>query len=435
MILIILSIAEPYAGTALKIPDYEVIWFAEVYVGAVLTLTPLTAAILKRFGVVAVLRACVAGIVLSTTLVFVVDVLQIQPPQWPLLALFALLGVCSAPLAPAAQALAAEIYPEESRGKGMAVWGVGRYGGFLLGAMIAGPIIDATSWSVPLVACLVAAVVSWPLISEPKNFPRDLRHMIDWKGAGLLGLGLIAATFAMSTGTEIGWFDSPFFPIGIIVAVVALTAYILHSRRVGNPVLPLVPLRERTFSVAFVVILISFVMTTGQFSILMLGERIGFSAEVMSLRTTAGGIAQIAGVFLGGLLCRPGLFRPATAAALAISAAGMFSFTLYDSTVSVETIVVTRAIMGFGVGMAVPLLTALAYRHQPDGATADVGTLVVFAMMFGTELGLAILGTVLDEVIRTDVGYPHAYHVVFMIEAIGLLICIPMLLFLRPRRP
>lgn len=430
--LIAISICEPYAGRAMALPADEVIWFAEAFLIGTLAVMPLSGTLLTRLGLVVLMRLALAGSLLTGLGIIFCHLVFGTSEQEPVLVLMLLAGIFSAPLAPAAQAFAVATHDSEERGRAMALWGGGRFAGFLLTAVLAGPLIAGFGWSIPLLVGVAMILPCFLLLRQPVNLPRDPGLAIDTRGLFLLLLGLLPLLLVLNLLPLFSG-DGGDTAMAALLAttVVGGVLFLRHARRCPVPIVPFTPLRHRNFRIATAIAFVVALMTTGQFSILMVGEVARVSSDWLSWRTTAGGVAQILGVILGGYLVRPLIARPAACAALIVTALGLASFNLYGDAVGLGMISGTRAVMGFGLGLTVPLLAAFAYSGLQAADTSAASSLFVFAGMIGTGLGVAALGGVFAEALLVTGDTLESYRIVFWIQAIGVLALLPLVWLLR----
>jgi len=431
--LIAISIAEPYAGRVLGLPSSEIIWLNESFMIGTLLLTPMTGSLLDRFGFVRLMRLSLVGTLVAAAAIVAMGTVADVGAQYHVMAGMLALGAFSAPLAPAAQNFVVLTCSKERRGRGMAQWGFGRFAGFMLTALVVGWIVEVFGWAAVMVTGIVPLLPCFLLLRRPGQEAQDALRFSDPRGFVLLAATLLPLLLVLNLAPHAGAGSGIWVVPGIAVGLLAAWGFVRHARSTARPIVSLAPLRDRSFAVATLIAFVVAIMTTGQFSILMLSEVAEVSAEWISLRTVAGGLGQIVGVVLGGYLAVPLLARPASIAALALTALGLASFTLYGTTVDLWSISVTRALMGFGLGLSVPLFAAFAYKTIADSEAGMATSLFVFAGMLGTELGLAILGGIyagVEGVTRDALG---AYRTVFWIEAAGTAAVIPLVLLLTLR--
>ena len=430
--LIAVSIAEPYAGKDLKLPADEVIWFAESFLIGTLAVMPLSGTLITKLGFVRLVRVALAGSLAAGCGLLICDKVVDLSSQGPVMILLLLAGIFSAPLAPAAQAFAVATHPPEQRGKAMALWGGGRFFGFLMTAVLAGPLIAMLGWSFPILVGAAMAVPCFALLRQPDRLPLDRSLLLDVTGLLLLLLALLPLLMVLNL---ISLFSSPQAHLWLIALLLITLAggwfFVRHVGRCRVPIVSLHPLGYRDFRIATFIAFAVALMTTGQFSILMLGEFSKISSDWLSWRTALGGIAQVLGVIAGGYLVRPLIARPAACLALVVTALGLASFNLYGATVDLATISATRALMGFGLGLTVPLLAAFAYSGLREDDTPAASSLFVFAGMMGTGIGVAALGGEFTEAHILIDNTLASYRVVFWTQVIAVVALIPLVWMLR----
>lgn len=430
--LIAISICEPYASEAMSMPASRTVWCAEAFLIGMLAVMPVTGTLLTRLGFVRLMRISLLGSLLSGLGIVVWGTVFMPDGQGPVLILMLLAGIFSAPLAPSAQAFAVAVHAPEQRGRAMALWGAGRFAGFLLTAMLAGPLIDTFGWSTPLAVGVVMLVPCFLLLRQPSSLPHEPSFALDLAGLCLLLLALLPLLVVLNIGSTIRS-DPGYLILGAMLATTVLAGivFLRHVGRTAEPIVSLRPLGEADFRVATIISFVVAMMTTGLFSIQMVSEVAKVSADALSWRTTAGGVAQIVGVIVGGYLVGPMIARPAACLSLIVTALGLASFNLYGENVTLMEISVTRAVMGFGMGLTVPLFAAFAYSGLDAGRTSAASSLFVFAGMMGTGMGVAALSGEFNATKALLGDALTAYRFVFWTETVGVALMVPLVWRLR----
>ncbi|TKG70559.1 MFS transporter [Prauserella endophytica] len=107
------------------------------------------------------------------------------------------------------------------------------------GVLMAGPILSVLSYPwlywialIVLVPLMVLAVLVMP------SYPPAVRGRVDWTGAVLLGIGLVALLLGVTFVASTGWTSAPVLGLGA-VAVVALAVFVAVERRVVEPLVDL----------------------------------------------------------------------------------------------------------------------------------------------------------------------------------------------------
>jgi len=169
----------------------------------------------------------------------------------PSLVLFRVLqGLGGGAIIPTAQSLLFARYPKQEHGTASGLFGLGAVTGPLLGPTIGGYLTSWASWhwiflvNVPiglLVAYTASKVVEEPGFVAP-------REPVDVKGIVLLAVGMPALQYVLEEGNREGWGDSRVI-IGLgILAVIALTTFVVHELETPNPIVDLRVFKNRTYT-------------------------------------------------------------------------------------------------------------------------------------------------------------------------------------------
>ncbi len=166
--------------------------------------------------------------------------------------LFRLLqGAFGAALGPLSQTIMMDMFPPQSRGSVMGVWGMGVMLGPILGPTLGGYLTDAFSWrwvfyiNVPVG---IAAVIGlWLFYRDPG---RDQSLVFDWFGFSLLALGLGALQLMLDRGTHKDWFNSIEIVVEGVVALLGLYLFAVHMATAEKPFIRLEIFKDRNFTSA-----------------------------------------------------------------------------------------------------------------------------------------------------------------------------------------
>src|SRR4051794_5167453 len=104
----------------------------------------------------------------------------------------ALQGVFGALLTPSALAVIVSTFPREERGMAIGSWTAWSGIATVIGPLLGGYLIDATSWRwiFAIIVPFVVATVVLIVVAVPKRDRGRVHTPIDWTGAGLCALGL-----------------------------------------------------------------------------------------------------------------------------------------------------------------------------------------------------------------------------------------------------
>jgi MFS family permease len=312
-------------------------------------------------------------------------------------------------------------FPEDDRVKAMGWWALVGAGAPVIGLVAGGPIVDAIGWrwifiaQVPL--SLIALVVGVIVLHET---PRKAREPIDLAGAGTLGLATVSALLALTLGAELGW-GSPAVIGLLLIAPIALWAFVRCERRAADPLLPMTFFRRRDFTASLVAQGSSNFAYMGGFIItpLLMENRFGFSVAATSLAMVCRPLSNSIASPVGGYVAaRVGERRAAVTGMLLIALSmGLFAFAASGDVLAL--VFAGLVLSGIGLGGSAPsLITVVANTVDPeDLGVANAAQQMV--AMIGTVAGIQVLSTIQGG--SEDAGpFSAAYLVGGAVAVIGL---------------
>ena len=312
-------------------------------------------------------------------------------------------------------AIIADLIPPAERGKWQGVFGSVFGLASVIGPTIGGFLTDNLNWRwvfyVNLPVGLIALAVLF--VFFPSGTTHTAKKKIDWLGAFTLVGGLTPLLLALSLGGTRGQLTVPFFGalsdwdwtspklLGLFaMSVIFLVAFVFVEARTKEAIIPLDLFKNRIFTVS---VLTVFVTGVGLFGAvlyipLFIQAIQGGSATSSGNTVTPMTIAiVISSIVTGQIISRTGKYRIVGIVGMALVTIGMFL--LY--TMSVDTSqVVTIAymiLMGLGLGVAFPLYTLVVQNAFPIQRVGVVTAAVQFFRSIGSTVGVAVLGTVVNN--------------------------------------
>ena len=316
----------------------------------------------------------------------------------------AIQGLGAAFVLPATLSIVTNTFDRDERNKAIAVWtAVGGIGiGF--GPAIGGYLVDRYDWSAAFwihVPIILFVLVAQFVVPES----RDGRSVgLDVPGAITATLGISTLVFGIIQGNESGW-TSPLIVGSFVVAVALFAAFIAIEQRTSNPMLPLQFFAQRDFTGSVLVIGLMFFAGPATFFFLtqffqIIQGRGPFEAGLLILPNAAAII--VASAIAPKLTASIGPKRTVMIST-AIMAMSMAMFTQVGADWSALTEIGVIMVLGFGFGLGMPALTDSIMAAVPI-EDAGVGSAVNdVSRELGSALGVAVLGSVINGIYRSNV--------------------------------
>jgi len=167
-------------------------------------------------------------------------------------------GLGAAMFVPGSLALITETFPANERGKAIGTWSAMTSLSTIAGPILGGWLIQAISWrAIFFINIPIAAATLLVLAYAKQSASREGNaRPIDWTGTLLITAALAALTYALIEApahrNRIGVSDYG----AVAVSLAALVVFIIHERRVANPIVPPAMFRSRSFTAANVLTLL-----------------------------------------------------------------------------------------------------------------------------------------------------------------------------------
>jgi EmrB/QacA subfamily drug resistance transporter len=324
-----------------------------------------------------------------------------------LIAARAVMGAGAALIMPATLSLLISVFTDtRERGMAIGIWAATAGLGVALGPVVGGLLLDRFWWgsifivNVPLVA--VAIVAGRRLIPESRD---PVVRRIDWMGAGLSGVGLVALVWAVIEAPSKGWTSAPVLGAGAL-AVAALVAFVIWQRHTAQPLLDVRLFRNARFTAASSTIMVLFFAL---FGFLFLSTQylqfvLGYSPLDAGLRALPYAGAMILFAPLSAkLVGRLGTKRVVTTGMLLFSAGLAVAATVGTSS-GYGRLAIALVLMGAGMGLAgAPATESIMGSLPPE--RANIGSAVNDTTReLGGALGVAIVGSVMSSLYATQLA-------------------------------
>ncbi|WUR86759.1 DHA2 family efflux MFS transporter permease subunit [Streptomyces phaeochromogenes] len=341
-------------------------------------------------------------------------------------------GLGAAALLPSTLALISHAVPDpRKRGTFVGLWAASLMAALAVGPLIAGVILDHTTWRWIFLPAIPVAVITLavaaPLVTDSRA-PGERR--LDWPGQITAAVTISALVYGVIEGGAASFTEGRVIA-ALSLAVVGAIAFVLVELRSAGPMLDLSLFRSAAFSATALIAMITFLGLIGFFFVLSL-----YLGMVQRLDTLHAGyrllvvsvMSLVVGALAGRLMHRiPPRFMITTG--LLITAGSLFSLTAIDAGTGFGPLAWRLALLGLGLGLVITPMTATAVAAVPHHLAGMAAAGNNAFRQVGGVLGPAVLGTLLTTKSADtlpghlrDVGLtgPMAHRITDAVDAGGL---------------
>jgi len=389
------NVALPHIAGNLSATPEESTWVLTSYLISNAIILPATNWLGSLFGRKRFLIVCIGIFTLSSALCGAASSLGM------LLVARILQGAGGGALQPIAQAVLLESFPAEKRGSAMAVYGMGIVVAPIIGPTLGGWITDNYSWRwifyINIPVGLLAMLMAKTFIEDPPYIRGQRPGRIDFIGFGLMAVGLATLQLVLDKGQEEDWFSSAFIIRSILIAVVALIAFVIWELRTKDPIVNLRVLANRNFATGTALIATVGIALYGTTALLplFLQTLLGYPALQSGLAVSPRGIGAIVSMIFVGRLLGKVDGRYLIVFGFAILAVSTYLLSDINLQITVRSIAWPQVFSGFALGFVFVPLTVLAtgtLRNEEIGNATGIYNLM---RNVGGSFGIAGVTTML----------------------------------------
>jgi EmrB/QacA subfamily drug resistance transporter len=323
-----------------------------------------------------------------------------------LIALRAGLGVAAALIMPVTLSVVTSVFPPEERGRAVGTWVGVAAGGAVVGMLASGILLHFFSWSSIFALNVVLAALALTgtvLVVPATRATRPPR--LDPFGTVIVVVSLVAVVFGLIEGPDHGW-TAPLTLSSLVGGLVGVALFVVWELHRDEPMLDPRNFLRRGFGAGSLSISVQFFAVFG-FLFLAL-PYLQFVLGYTPLRAAAS-------LFPIALLVIPfSRFAPRIAGrvgvrvtgsiGLALMATGLIVLSRLGTTVSFWYLFAGLVLLGTGMGLSgSPATTAIVASLPPEkqGVASSINDL---SRELGGAIGIALLGSVLNSVYRSDIA-------------------------------
>jgi DHA2 family methylenomycin A resistance protein-like MFS transporter len=320
----------------------------------------------------------------------------LAPTLGTLVAARAVQGVGAAVLVPCSLTLLNHAYADrDARARAVGLWAAGASVALSAGPLVGGILTSTVGWRAIFFINAPIGVLGIALtLRHAQETSRSPERGIDLPGQASAVIALVALAAAMVEGGQRGFGSAPVLT-GFAVAAMAGAGFLVVEARRAKPMLPLGLFRSRTFSAATAIGLVINVAFYGLIFVLSLYFQTSrhYSALTTGLAFAPCTATVLAGNLLAGRISGSIGARRVLAGASALIAASLAGLLFIGAATSYVAIVGQLVLLGFGLGLVVPTMTA-ALLGSVDASQSGIasGTLNT-ARQVGSVIGVALFGS------------------------------------------
>jgi EmrB/QacA subfamily drug resistance transporter len=310
----------------------------------------------------------------------------------------ALQGVGGAMIMALSPAMLTRAFPPTEWGRALGLLALVVAAGTSAGPALGGIITQAFSWrwifylNVPI--GILGVIATLRFLTEPMRLRRG-QQRFDPLGALLLSVSLCCLMLGLSFGQEVGW--RSFTIVGLFVAAVALlAAFIIHERRVTQPIVDFSLFRNRLFSAA---IASSFLCFLSLFAVMFLmpfylEELLALPVDLAGLLMTAVPLTIAVVAPASGWLSDRFGSRFLSSAGLAVVCLGLWFLSQLTAQASLWDIVWPLVVTGFGQALFQPPNNNAIMSSVPPQRLGLASGFLSTVRVLGQSSSVAISGAI-----------------------------------------
>ncbi len=326
-------------------------------------------------------------------------------------------GLGAALMNPATLSIIVATFPARQRGTAIGVWAGVSALALAIGPLVGGVIAEHLSWSwiffINVPVGVVAIAAAYVFIDESRDTSHEQRP--DVPGLVTSTLGLFALSYALIEANTYGWTSTRIL-VAFGVAAVSLAAFVLLEHYQRLPMLELELFRNKGFSGANTVMLLTGLAMFGVFFYVSL-----YVQQVIGYSPTEAGASFLPWTLLiivlapiaGRLSDRIGP-RPLVVGGMIVITGSLLIFASLGENATFWNLLPAMLLGGIGMsGAMAPTTAAAMHSVRPD--KAGVGSAVLnSARQVGGSLGIAIMGAIVAASAAPGQADPadflHGFH-------------------------
>lgn len=331
-------------------------------------------------------------------------------------------GVGAALLVPSSMALLQHAFPSaQARARAVGLWAGAGSLAIVGGPVLGGTLIASVGWrGIFLINLPIGLLGIWLTLRHASRLERNEKRGLDLVGQVFAAVAITCLVGTMTQASTLGW-SNPWIMGGVIAGAAVFAAFLAVEAQSRYPMMPLDLFRNRAFSTAtFVGIVTNFVFYGLVFIFSLFFQVVqGKSAFATGLAfVPMTGVIMFVNVAAGRLIGRFGI-RPVMLAGLGIASAGYLAMLSIGADTTFAAITPIFAAAGIGIALTVPsVMTAALAGARPGQAGITAGVLNS-ARQVGGAVGVAVFGSIISA--SGPGGFVFGMHICIALAGAALL--------------
>lgn len=376
----------PQLKGALSATQDQISWVLTFNLVATAIATPLTGWLAAKLGWRTLMVTSVVGFTAASMLCGTVDSLE------ALLALRVAQGAFGAPIFPMGQTIVLTSFHRSQHPFIIMMWGVGGVMGPILGPTFGGLVCDYLSWRWTFFLIMPLGIVAGLLALAALNDDEKGRaRPLDFTGFIFIAIAIAAAQLLFDRGQRNDWFDSPETITECALAALFFTMFALHSLTAKAPLFELQTFRDRNFVIGIVVALIMGMLQYTPMVLFppLLQELQGYPEATIGYLVASRGLGNLLSFTIVAPLTRFDA-RLCLFIGLSIQAIAGTMMGGLDMQVTIQDVIRSNVLHGFGFGLSYTPMAVLAFSTMPTQYMTQGNAVFALIRMLGSSVFVSV---------------------------------------------
>jgi len=274
----------------------------------------------------------------------------------------------------------------------MMMWGVGGVMGPILGPTFGGLVSDYMSWRWTFFLILPLGILAGTLAFAALNDDEKGRSRpLDFTGFAFIAIAIAAVQLMCDRGQRNDWFDSPETVAEFALATVFFVMFAIHTLTARAPLFEPAVFRDRNFAIGIVIALIMGMLQYTPMVLFppLLQELQGYPETTIGYLVASRGFGNLASFCIVAQLTRFDA-RLCLFIGLSIQAAAGMMMGALDMQVTVEDVVVSNVLHGFGFGLSYTPMAVLAFSTMQTRYMTQANAVFALIRMLGSSVFVSL---------------------------------------------